>query len=84
MKKVLKEGILSGGHGDAIRQTYDTVKELLSLWSSVRGSDGKYTEVGDKITHALYNVKTTIEQIDIDALDGDEGSEFSPYGLKKF
>lgn len=84
VKKVLKEGILSGGHGDAIRQTYDTVKELLSLWSSVRGSDGKYTEVGDKITHALYNVKTTIEQIDRDALDGDEGSEFSPYGLKKF
>lgn len=41
VKKVLKEGILSGGHGDAIRQTYDTVGELLNLWSSVRGGDGK-------------------------------------------
>lgn len=84
MKTVLKEGILSGGHGDAIRQTYDTVGELLNLWSSVRGGDGKYTEVGDKITQALYNVITTIEQVDRDALEGDEGSEFSPYGLKYF
>ena len=84
VKKVLKEGILSGGHGDAIRQTYDTVGELLNLWSSVRGGDGKYTEVGNKITQALYNVITTIEQVDRDALDGDEGSEFSPYGLKPF
>lgn len=84
VKKVLKEGILSGGHSDAIRQTYDTVGELLNLWSSVRGGDGKYTDVGDKITHALYNVITTIEQVDRDALDGDEGSEFSPYGLKYF
>lgn len=84
VKKVLKEGIMSGGHSDAIRQTYDTVGELLNLWGSVRGSDGKYTEVGNKITQALYNVITTIEQVDRDALDGDEGSEFSPYGLKPF
>ena len=82
VKRVLKEGVLSGGHGDAIRQTYNTVGELLNLWRGVRGGDGKYTEVSDKITGALHNVITTIEQVDRDALDGDEESGFSPYGLR--
>lgn len=84
VKKVLREGILSGGHGEAIRQTYNTVGELMNMWSGICGGDGKYTEVGDRITSALYNVIKTIEQIDRDALDDDEESGFSPYGLKPF
>lgn len=80
VKKVLKEGTYAT-HYEPIKRTYKTVAELYNMWSSVRNDNGMYTDEGQRIMSALFNVLRTIEQIDSESMD--DGEEGSPYDLEQ-